>query len=166
MTWQPPMIDQPRLGDIILYGGSRHEAMASRLIEAGELLVTGDDRGVQYSHVGLWESHQIQLESTWPRIRRSRIDMSRCFDILRYDGITEDQRRVIMSAAAQRLGEPYNLLYIVTGGLAYAKITGTEVCCLYAGDCYAVGKIHLRYATPNDLRYKSPLRVIQQWRPA
>lgn len=150
-------------GDIILYGGSRHESLASRLVEAGEIIKTGDDSILQYSHVALWEGHQVQLEATWPRITRSRIDQSRTYDVLRYEGITDAERAKVMDAARRRLGEWYNLLYILTFGLW--KIKNMEVCCTYAGDCYEEAGLDLRYATPNELKDDRCLKVIYRWRP-
>lgn len=154
--------NEPLPGDLILFGGGKHESLASRLVEAGELVLTGDDSEVHYSHVGLWESHQIMLEAVWPRIRRSRIDLSRTFVVLRFEGLNDTQRFKIMDAARQRIGEPYNLLYIFLGGWTHAKIKGTEVCSLYAQDCYANAMVALDGSMPDALAYDKRLRVIQR----
>ncbi len=167
----------PLPGDIYMYGGSKHEGLSARIIDAGEILLTGDDSEIQYSHTSLHEARGLQCEAVWPVITRSKVDYSRTFKVLRYEGITYDQRMAIMDTARLRLGQWYDLVYIITFGLlrwstlvriltfGIIQPPPSEVCCLYIGDCYAAAGLQLSSATPNDLEDDPHLTVIQKWSP-
>lgn len=156
----------PLPGDLILFGGSKHESLASRLVEAGELVLTGDDAKIHYSHVGLWESHQVMIDSTFPFTRRDRIDLGRTFIILRLEGLNDTQRSKIMDFARSKIGSwahPstwYNLVYIVSFGTW--RFGGQEVCSLLAQDAYQAGMVAIDGSTPDRLAYDKRFRVIQR----
>lgn len=162
-------MDMPHAGDVIAYGGSKHEGWSSRIIEAGEVLETGDDSIAHDSHNAIYMGAGEQVESVFPWTQRDKVDYTRKFQILRWEGITDDQRRAICLAAQKRVGgltHPstwYNLVYIFTFGLW--KFGGQEVCCLLAGDCYKEAGLNFRYATPDQLRATGRWTVVQTYEP-
>lgn len=164
---------KPEAGDILLYTVNSQSALSSRLIAFGELIKKAIAilfrrpvalAGKEYSHTALWECDGHQLEATWPKIRRSRIDTNRSFEVYRYKAITHGERTAIVRWAYSQLNKWYDMVYILSFGLI--KVSGTEVCCLFVGDAYQAAGLHLKYATPDELLENGRLELVTSFTPS
>ena len=155
--------NEPRAGDIILYPVTPQSSIASRLVAIGELLLGQGNNQKEYSHVALLEKDGYQLEAIFPKIRRSKINPQRPYEIWRIDELTDAQRAIVLNWAYDKLGEWYNLLYVLSFGLI--KIRHEEVCCTYVGDAYAWAGIRFNYTEPDSIANSPKARLILEVRP-
>lgn len=146
---------KPELADIILYSVSPRSDWSSKIIAIAQLILGRDKGLVEYSHVALYDRDGYQIESVFPRTIRSKVDTSRAYEIWGVHGATEDDRKKVMDWAYARIGELYDINYIVvailTLGIVRLRIKGTEVCCTNVRDAWASAGHHMKGDRPDQI---------------
>ena len=146
------MHHEPEPGDIIAYTVNGASGWTSKFVAIVQLIF-GLGRGVEnFSHLTLvsdkpgWE-----YGAQWPKVGHFPIDKSRAYEVWRVSGLTLHQRREIIWYAQSRVGDWYNMLGLLTGGLL--QLHHSEVCSQEVGDAYA-------WASPPVVFKKEGMKIL------
>lgn len=125
--------------DVIAYPVNGQSALSSRAVAIVQLVV-GVGRGSEnWSHLTLASDRPgWEYGAQWPRVGHFPIDASRPYEVWRLAELTDDQRRAILDYARSRVGDWYNMIGLLTGGIL--GLPHTEVCSEMVGDSYAAAR--------------------------
>ncbi len=159
---------EPQPGDIILYPVTGQSNWISRLIGAAQLII-GIGKGYEtYSHVAILAPNGRQYEAKWPRTGNFLIDDSRVFEVWSLGNLTDAQRRQVLMWCRCHVGEWYNMIGLLTGGLF--GLPRTAVCSQFAGHAYesAGVSIHqegLAILSPDAIPDFPEARMLRRYQP-
>ena len=135
------MKEQPRHGDIVLYSVTGQSEDSSKLVATAELWFGRGRSAARYSHVGIRSySPGRNYESRWPVSGLFDIDPHRSYDIVRIEGMSDDQLHEVVDDCARHSGEWYPLDTLVTFGLIRHK--NMKVCSQWAAARFAKAGVH------------------------
>lgn len=144
---------------MILFPVTPHSSLASRIVAAAEI-VCGVGWGLEgYSHCAIMsEKPGFQWEAKWPRVGLYPTQQSRPREVWRIEGLTLDQRRLILEYCATQQGNRYNVIGLLSYGLLAPR--HQEVCSQLVGNAYEHAK---RPLCKEGKRIMSPNSIPDDW---
>lgn len=147
----------PEPGDIILYPVTPRSGWTSAAVALGEWGVHSGRRTdeVFYSHATIKHTKvDHEYASQWPRSGQFRCDMLRVWEVWRLTSLTPVQRLAVLDWCRANMGEWYNMIGLLTGGLL--GLPRTAVCSQFVGRAYAAAGVHihaggLKLLSPNAI---------------